>query len=131
MRESRRGRDDVYLLKGERKRERERRKERERAILDGRRRRRETNYHTTFLCSGLRWILLFQLAQANKRGMAWASQSHLDSGGVCDKFTLHQNLPLEESLGSQVLFTRSVKIVTFTIRSTLCSTKLCGLMADI
>ena len=125
MRESRRGRDDVYLLKGERKRE----KERERAILDGRR--RETNYHTTFLCSGLRWILLFQLAQANKRGMAWASQSHFDSGGVCDKFKLHQNLPLEESSGSQVLFTRSVKIVTFTIRSTLGGTKLCGLMADI
>ena len=122
MRESRRGRDDVYLLKGERKRER--------AILDGRRR-RETNYHTTFLCSGLRWILLFQLAQANKRGMAWASQSHLDSGGVCDKFKLRHNLLLEESLGSQVLCTRSVKIVTFTIRSTFGGTKLCGLMADI
>ena len=125
MRESRRGRDDVYLLKGERKRG-----ERERAILDGRRR-RETNYHTTFLCSGLRWILLFQLAQANKRGMAWASQSHLDSGGVCNKFKLHQNLLLEESLGSPVLFMRSVKIVTFTIRSTFGGTKLCGLMADI
>ena len=126
----------MYLLKGEWKKERGREREREeRAILDGRR--RETNYHTTFLCSALRrpacpsvcprgLIVPARAGGSREAGHARAGKSHFDSRGGerrgLSTFPLKRGFSPANFPPSRFAF--CAEAVIFIVRSTFRGTKI-------